>query len=372
MKTISGFLGFTGSAVIVLMIVGMVAGINWLTSEQENIHIQNQLTDTPVQQQFEQEKSDFSFADFLSGLEQTQLSLLDEDMTDVSSSNDYYNNSSLQTEEMMSQRDQKFEELQRLKRESEYQQLILTFSKDDGDDKVVLLQKIWQLAPEVGIDEKLLTLLNLATHDPDEKIERLAEKILIDLTRFRDGVMQPEVQLVSQIIEINNTQQEYTDQTGSSNELEIIEPNNLNRENSISTVEMIQLKNDKINKLAQLALNSEDDNQKKYALINLMQFDPDSALSVMQHQLLNSKDPDERYRVIENLNAATGDINSIKLRSILEVATSDYDSSIAEYAQVSLTMLDQYEKNLSDNSTIDVYTTVTQDSNLSDPSNSSY
>ena len=86
---------------------------------------------------------------------------------------------------------------------------------------------------------------------------------------------------------------------------------------------------------------------------------------------MNSQNTDERYRVIEKLRAATGDIDSVKLRRILEVATIDYHLPIAEFAQASITILDQYERDLSENAAIGVYSIDTQEPNYSVPANSS-
>lgn len=239
------------------------------------------------------------------------------------------------------------------KDKEEYQRLISNYSHAEGDEQIMILQKLWQLSPEIGFDDDLLTLLSLATRDPNAQIESLANIILNDLMRFRDSVVKPEEQLISQIIEINNTQQRNSDLSVVGDETHTFESLDLNRKN-VSSVEMNQRRNDIISQLTQLALNSEDANQKDYAMMNLMQLDHDSALHVIQYQLLNSENIDERYRAIEKLRAASGDISTLKLRSLLEIATNDHQTSIAEYAQASITMLDQYEKDLSEeNTTID-------------------
>lgn len=370
---LSGYVHYLLSVIVIVAIIA--GGINLFISEQDNksstksYPSENVQTNVPVQPQIKQE---ISFNGFLSVLKQDQQRVADENsMTEFSIANHDLSieGDPLQNEDEVAQTNRSFLEAQQVQIKAEYQQIITDFNQVEGDNKVLLLQELWQLAPEVGIEENLLILLQLATHDPDEKIERLAGKILNDLIRFRDGVVEPEVQLVSQVIDINNTQQRNSDLSGGGEGPQSFESQDLTRKSSASSVEMTQQRNDKINQLTQLALNSEDTSQKDYALMNLMQFDHDSALEVIQYQLLNSVNTDERFRALEKLRADTGNVNSLKLRALLEIAANDFQASIAESAQASITLLDQYDKNFSENAAIATYSDDIQESGYADPMN---
>lgn len=342
-------------AVLTIVIVYLYA------SGQDNKHNlesnidKNGRTQAPVQKQNNRETSGISFDGFLSALAPAHKRVADNNST-----------TGLTTDT----NNLRIEDIKQKQQEIEYGELISAFTHDENVNKILLLQKLWQLAPEVGIDENLLTLLHLSTHDPDVQIQSMAHKMLIDLTHFKEGTIKPEEQLVAQIHDINRLQQSNTDYSKNDEPI-TINPLTLNANDTVSSTEITQQWNDKINQLTQLALNSEDSNQKDYAMMNLMQFDHDSALQVIQHQLLNSVNIDERYRAVERLRAVTGDMSSLKLRRILEIAVNDYNLLISEYARASITMLDQYEKELAENSTISLYSTDAQESVYEDTAGSS-
>lgn len=236
----------------------------------------------------------------------------------------------ISSEDESSQNNHGSEEIQQTQKATRYQQLISSFNQVDGDEKITLLHKIWRLAPEVGIDENLLTLLQLTTYDPNARIEKLSRQILSDLQRVKSGIKRPEEELVSQIQALS-----------AGNNTSLTEEHiNVSNSAAISSENLALQRNHKIEQLAKLALTSENIDTREYALTNLQQFDSDLALDIIQQQLLNSSDSNQRFLAIERLRSVIGDYDSDKIRQILLSVSNDYDSLIAETAQATLKILD--------------------------------
>ena len=69
---------------------------------------------------------------------------------------------------------------------AQYQNLISELQQASGDGKIPVMEELWRLAPEVGIDDYLLTLLQLTTYDTDIYIREAASRILADLQQFKN------------------------------------------------------------------------------------------------------------------------------------------------------------------------------------------
>lgn len=231
-----------------------------------------------------------------------------------------------------SQNNHDSEKTQQAQKATRYQQLISSFNQVDGNDKIILLHEIWRLAPEVGIDENLLTLLQLAAYDPNARIEKLSRQILSDLQRVKNGLKRPEEELVSQILALSVA-----------NDISLTdEHTNVSNGEAISSEDLSRQRNNKIEQLAQLALTSGNIDTREYALNNLQQFDPDLTLDIIRQQLLNSNDSNQRFLAIERLRSVIGNIDSNKIRQILLSVNNDYDELISESASATLKMLDDY------------------------------
>lgn len=317
----------------------IVAGIYWSAAGQQK-YLKADTEDT-VLVQSEQENNNKSFHDFLSGILQVQ-----QDATSDLLDSNYVAPTDFDLTESNGappgvNKNPSAESIEHAKNKEEYTRLLSNFTHVEGDEKIKLLEELWQLAPEVGIEENLLTLLQLAIYDPDVQIEKMARKMLSDLQRFKDGEVRPEEHLVSQIMKINNKQQNLSVSLGS-DELQIVAQPEFNSNNTASSAEMTQQRNEKIEMLAKLALNAENPDTKDYAMNNLMQFDQDSSLEVIQFQLLSSNNSDERFKALELLRSSIGSFDSNKIRQILITASYDYDTIISENASTTLKVLDNY------------------------------
>lgn len=338
----------------ILLIVGIYSYVPEKKNKPDIKNDVHKQINNPTQSQTKQKPSEISFDDFLSALKQNQLNT--ENSATESSATNHDDSGSYQNENNSNQTNQILAEAQQAQKEAEYQELITNFNQVEGDNKILLLQRLWKLAPEVGIENNLLTLLQLATYDPDTQVEKISREILNDLQRFRDGTISQEEQLVSQIMEMNNNQH------GSDGSLENNKPliDDQVEPNTALPVKIAQQKNEKIDQLTKLALTSENTKTREYALMNLVQFDHDATLDVIQHQLLNSSSSDERFKAIEILRSSIGDYDSNLIRQILEMATSDYDASISENATNILEMLDNYIQIQNNPAELDLNTPVIQ------------
>lgn len=261
---------------------------------------------------------DISFADFIARLQSSHTETRNEVSADINSSED---DVSLRAQTMA------IEEAEREQQKAEYQHLLAYFNQANSEEKIQLLQKLRQLALNIGITEELLVLLQLTTYDPDSNIENTARNILNDLNNFMKGRVSPEQQLVTQLEKIDNVSRRHDDTSTHDNH---------------SSLDTHQQRNKVLEELKAIALSSENSDTKDYALNNLMQFDQGSALEVIQHQLLNSTDNDDRFKAIEHLRSSIGKFDSDTIRQALQNASYDYDTTIANYAQVSLDMLDEF------------------------------
>jgi len=301
-------------------------------------------TDIKLNSQVEAENK---FNELLLDLSQNEINEEVKDLVDASPISDYdLNTRPSSFEDESGQADQILAEAALLKKKkSEYQQLIIDFNLVEGDEKITLLHRLWQLAPEVGVDDNILILLHLAVNEPDARVVKMASKMLSDLQRFKDKIARPEESLVLQITEINNNQKNI----GVSLDGDDIEKSELTESNgdkSSLPIEMVENRNEKIATLKELAINSKDTDVKEYALINLVQFDHDSALFVIQNKLLNSQDRGERIQAIEKLSSSIGDYDSSKIQQILEMASNDYDGYVSEYALNILNLLQNYSQDI--------------------------
>ena len=324
-----------GSKLLSLFIIAaIITGIYGYMAKQGNNSSatgdasENARTSAPAYSQIEKETGEISFNDFFLALGNEQQPAVGENSAnDVSVVNHELSTEggSYQNEDEIAQANSGLlkAKIQQVQKETEYQQLITYFNKVKGDDKMLLLQRLWQLAPELGIDENLLTLLQLATLDPDAHVEKIAIEILSDLQRLRDGVIRPEEQLLSQIMEVSNKPLSLAGSTGS-DELQKLDQLELNKNSSALSAEMDQKRNEKIDQLTKLALASENINTKEYALMNLMQLDHESSLGVIQHQLLNSKNSQERFTALERLRSSIGDYDSDRIRPITQTRRRVY------------------------------------------------
>ena len=104
-----------------------------------------------------------------------------------------------------------------------------------------------------------------------------------------------------------------------------------------------------IDQLKDLAFNAVDSDTKAYAMMNLLEFDENIAYDVIQYQLLNSHNSDERFKALELLRSSIGSHDSNKIRRLLTIASDDLDPTISVNASTSLIILNNYTQTVKEN-----------------------
>lgn len=232
---------------------------------------------------------------------------------------------------------------------AQYQNLISELQQASGDGKIPVMEELWRLAPEVGIDDYLLTLLQLTTYDTDIYIREAASRILADLQQFKNDELSTEEKLVSQIVEIDAYKHLSPILTGQDGPV-ISGQADPNRElYSILPDDLSEKRSKYIDQLKDLAFNAVDSDTKAYAMMNLLEFDENIAYDVIQYQLLNSHNSDERFKALELLRSSIGSHDSNKIRRLLTIASDDLDPTISVNASTSLIILNNYTQTVKEN-----------------------
>jgi uncharacterized protein YuzB (UPF0349 family) len=220
-----------------------------------------------------------------------------------------------------------------------YRSLIARLQTEETD-KIALLNELWRLAPEVGIDDELMALLALESRHPDSRVAGLSAKILSDLNEFRNGIKTPVESLVDRIQALDarlsaETSDERPDEGNfyySDSGLPAVEESS---ELSATRAELI-------NQLSDYAVAAEDAESKKYALIALVKMDNDKTLEVIEYHLFNSSDTRQRMFALEVLESLIGDYDTEKVREIFSALYGDRDRVISEKAREALINIDRY------------------------------
>ena len=218
------------------------------------------------------------------------------------------------------------------KRKQQYQQLFSDLANSSGDNKLLTLEELWKLAPEVGIEDNFLTSLELAKYDPDEAIQNMANVIHADLIRFKNNQLTPVQDIVQQLESLQSNTQVNTGHDLTDN---LHTPETTDPTHEVGTSSKIG-RSRLIEQLSDLALTSVDTDTRHYALNSLIQYEQDTAIDILQNKLAYSRNRDERVYAIELLTSILGNSNDDKVREIIHHFENDYDEYVSHIARLSL------------------------------------
>jgi hypothetical protein len=214
-------------------------------------------------------------------------------------------------------------------REVEYSQLfdLLQITKDKNK-MIVILENLWRLAPEVGIHDDFLVFLESATRDQDLVVVSLAKKILLDFSQIRGESISAEDQIATSFI--TDTPELSTIEVDAGEKIVVFQ------QGTSQTA-----RQDDILALKEMAMYSDSLLTRNFAIDKLFQYDPNSVVNIVQYQLSNSVDNDERFLALDRLRASIGSADRGLIRQTLEMFSDDYDNNIANYARHTLVLLEK-------------------------------
>ncbi len=204
------------------------------------------------------------------------------------------------------------------------------------DEKYHILETIWKLAPDIFENPELDVLLQQASYETDDELQKLVLRIEADRDRNVSNTNSRVEVVAKSLIAIESIKH-----TLAMPEIYPVQPpmEQLN----IDEESQENMKNELVSELKDLALYSNDYMEREGSLMLLRNYSPQITADVVKERLFSIQDEDERISYIELLRSMVGDYDSEKLILILESARFDYNPLVAEMASQTIDSINEYE-----------------------------
>lgn len=196
---------------------------------------------------------------------------------------------------------------------------------ENEDDMLGFMLELWSYAPYIYAHPDFDQLLQLNTYSIDQRMQELVGKMRSDRDRFQGYKKTPVEIMATQMAEFANA----ASSSGSAH-------------STLKARQEIQQKEDILTSLEQLALYSDNSQERTDALLLIREHDQDGFLGISRQIISTSHDQSDRLTLLESVRSMIGDYDTPELLNFFETLALDYDPLIAGYSQQSVQMINSY------------------------------